>query len=361
MFGIFKSIHDRAVTAFITNLLAPLGKVPGAVFRDPYCLGFLQIVGMHVAAKTSKGSTPEVAAAIFEETLKKIAPTHAEEAGLLLSIIRSETSPSNEAYLRGKKDGDTFMGYELYGLASREDSEAALECFSNQVRRIASPPDLPPKPTTKPKHATPSSNSETKAGSPIANTGKWQVAGSGHEFTISRTYSLPDLSSAETTATLKIICTIKSSPEVNWVCSDLRFNFKPLRLPHERPIVLGLFTDEPKGALVEVRALPVPKDNRDALLDVVMLVHSDDVTKLLRALLSGKELTFVLMNATAPDEKPFVKAPPEFLARLSLPNDQEFKKLYDEACEQVAHCQDATRARQLGEGWYRRRSPGRDA
>jgi hypothetical protein len=195
----------------------------------------------------------------------------------------------------------------------------------------------------------------------MVNTGKWQVAGGGHEFTISRTYSLFGPSSAETTTTLKIICTIKSSPEVNWVCSDLRFNFKPFRLPHERPIVLGLFTEEPKGALVEVQALPVPEDSRDALLDVVMLVHHDDVTKLLRALSSGNELTFVLMNPAAPNEKSFVKDAPEFLARLSLPNDQEFKNLYDETCEQVAHCQDATRARQLGEGWYRRRTPGRDA
>jgi hypothetical protein len=37
--------------------------------------------------------------------------------------------------------------------------------------------------------------------------------------------------------------------------------------------VLGLFTDEPKGALVEVEAIPVPEESRNTMFDVVMLVH----------------------------------------------------------------------------------------
>ncbi len=182
----------------------------------------------------------------------------------------------------------------------------------------------------------------------------WKVNGSGHEYTLSRTYSSPGKA-------VEIICTVKSSPEVNFVVSDLRFQFKPLRLRQNGSLVLGLFTDEPKGALVEVEAIPVPEEGRNTMLDVVMLVHRDDAHKLLRALASGDDLNFALMNPAPPEEKPFLSNPLECLARFVLANDDAFKELYEETVEKVSVCQDATRARQLGERWYRRRTPGRDA
>ena len=180
---------------------------------------------------------------------------------------------------------------------------------------------------------------------------EWQVEGSGHEYTLTRTYS-----SAE--ATVRIICTVKSSPEVNFVVTDLRFQFKPLALKQDGPLVLGLFTDEPKGALVEVEALSVSAENRSRLLDVVMLAHRDDTHKLLRALASGDHLHFMIVNAAPPEEEPIVGDPLDCLARFVLENDSEFKDLYDGTVEKVAVCQDATRERQLNENWYRRRSPG---
>jgi hypothetical protein len=125
--------------------------------------------------------------------------------------------------------------------------------------------------------------------------------------------------------------------------------------------VLGLFTDEPKGALVEVEAIPVPPEGRTTLLDVVMLVHPDDTYKLLRALASGDDLHFSLMEPAPPEEEPFLDDPLDCLARFVLANDGEFKDLYDETIENVAECQDATRERQLSENWYRRRTPGRNA
>jgi hypothetical protein len=573
MFGILRSKRARAVEAvadFFARLFQRHGKVPVGTLRDPYCLGFLQSVGVHVASQSlDKGSGTE-AKAVFEEALQQFAPSHAEEAAELLLFLLAD-----EFYLRGKRDGDLYMGWMLLQLAPERDGEAALERFFDRVRQLDSapnprsvqPPPRKAKPAAPPSRpapmppvarngvggsvgrhdwvvedktpgfdhpakeelsrnydffglrppettatlrivctleaslvndgetvildrrlrfylrpfrllheaefimrlspsdgtsggefdvivgpvvgdndtaliakygdrndvancvaaimsgkdlvfmlrdekeslvnfvlpndgefkrlydetyerlkkrevvnetqrykalhqdkgrnntqpSAPSPPAETKAKPPVVNAGKWQLAGSGQEFTLHRTYSWSAPSSAETTAALKIICTIRSSPEANWVFSDLHFNFKPFRIAHERSIVLGLFTDEPKGALVEVKALPVPEDSRDALLDVVMLAHRDDVTKLLRALSSGKGLTFALMNPAPPDEKPFLKDAPELLARFALPNDPEFKELYDEACEQVANWQDATRERQLEEGWYRRRTPGRDA
>jgi hypothetical protein len=154
---------------------------------------------------------------------------------------------------------------------------------------------------------------------------------------------------------------VKSSPEVNFVVSDLRFNFKPLRLEHMGSLVLGLFTDEPRGALVEVEAISVPEEGRNTLLDVVMLVHREDTHKLLRALTSGDDLHFALMKPTPPEEEPFLADPLKCLARFVLAKDDAFKHLYEETVEKVSVCQDATRARQLSERWYRRRTPGRNA
>jgi hypothetical protein len=141
--------------------------------------------------------------------------------------------------------------------------------------------------------------------------------------------------------------------------ADLRF--RPLRLEQEGSLVLGLFTHEPKGALVEVEAIPVAEESQNTMLDVVMLVHREDAHKLLRALASGDDLHCALMNPAPSEEKPFLSDPLECLARFVLTNDDVFKGIYEETVEKVSVCQDATRAGQLGEGWYRRRTPGRDA
>jgi hypothetical protein len=52
--------------------------------------------------------------AVFEEALKLFAsysPGVGEVADVL-PFIRSDTSPHNEAYVRGRKDGDLYMGWE---------------------------------------------------------------------------------------------------------------------------------------------------------------------------------------------------------------------------------------------------------
>jgi len=82
--------------------------------------------------------------------------------------------------------------------------------------------------------------------------------------------------------------------------------------------MLGLFTDEPKGALVEVEAIPVPEESRNTMFDVVMLVHREDAHKLLRALASGDDLHFALMNPAPPEEEPFLSDPLQCLAKTSF-------------------------------------------
>ena len=126
-------------------------------------------------------------------------------------------------------------------------------------------------------------------------------------------------------------------------------------------LVLGLFTDEPKGALVEVETVSVPEDFPDAEFDMMMNVHREDVHKLLRALSSGDDLHLALMKPAPPEEEPFLDEPLDCLVRFELANDSAFKELYEETVEKVSVCQDATHARQLGENWYRRRTPGLNA
>jgi hypothetical protein len=118
---------------------------------------------------------------------------------------------------------------------------------------------------------------------------------------------------------------------------------------------MGLFpVDQTTGGYVEVLALPTDGP-RDLLLDAVLCVHGGDVHKCLRAILSGKELMFTLMAPAKPDADSFVQLPPKSALSFRLPNDLGFKQRYDEICGQIEQSQDATRARHLREGWYRRR------
>jgi hypothetical protein len=121
-------------------MMAPIGKPPGFVLRDPYCIGFVEIVGTRVATNALKGLTSEQAVAAFEDALKRIAPVYASETTEQLPFLQSANSRSSEAYFQGKKDGETFTKYKLLNLASQADGEAALERFYDRVRHILSPP-----------------------------------------------------------------------------------------------------------------------------------------------------------------------------------------------------------------------------
>jgi hypothetical protein len=140
MFAFFKSSYGRAVDAsaeVIALMTTPLGeRIPEAVLRDPYCIGFLQMVGMHVAARSVD---PRKASAAFADALKVIAPACASGVVELLSRIGVATSPQCLDYLRGKKDGDLYMGYELLRLAPQQDGEGALRRFFERAQRAGAP------------------------------------------------------------------------------------------------------------------------------------------------------------------------------------------------------------------------------
>jgi hypothetical protein len=151
MFGIFKSRYDKAADAaasWIVDMLRPFGQLHPRVLQDSYCLGFLQIVGIHAASKPlGQGAGMQAAALAFEDAMKQFAPRHHQEAAEMLSFIKSENSPQNGAYLAGRKDGDTFMGWKLLGLAPESHGAAALERFFERARELDRAPPTPPPPT----------------------------------------------------------------------------------------------------------------------------------------------------------------------------------------------------------------------
>jgi hypothetical protein len=87
--------------------------------------------------------------------------------------------------------------------------------------------------------------------------------------------------------------------------------------------VMRLYTtDRSQGGTFDVLAAPVEGDADTAL--IAKYSGKDDVTKCLNAMMSGKEMTFMLA-----DQK-------ETLVDFLLPSDQAFKGLYDETCTRLA-------------------------
>jgi hypothetical protein len=154
---------------------------------------------------------------------------------------------------------------------------------------------------------------------------KWRVKPGIGE--LSRTYYFSGLHAPDPTATLKLDCRLKRSVG-GFINSIFTLYVRPFRLLHETPLVMGLVTtDQSKGGIVQVRAYPVEGDRDTALLAVE---GTQDVQDFLSAISSGKELFFMLGDQT----RPFVKFP--------LPNDGEFRRLYNETYARMARAQDAS-------------------
>ena len=191
---------------------------------------------------------------------------------------------------------------------------------------------------------------------------EWQVRKGGITFThlLSRTYYFSGLPQPDTTAVVKINCTLDSSRDIQRVTCNLRFLFRPFQIPEETYLILGLFTEDLKGGFVEAEAFPLENKLEEGDKFISLTMHDDDLAKCVRVLTAGKDMTFMLMTPTPPDRRPFIEMPPKPLVKLPLPNDLQFKRLYDQSYEEIEITQDATRARHLREGWYRRRTPGVD-
>jgi len=241
-----------------------------------------------------------------------------------------------------------FMGWKLLSLAPESYGRAALARFcerAQEVERAAHAPVSPQNWGASPRQPQ------------VPAAGAWEVTGSGHYFEISRRYIWPHQPMPGRAAELQIICNVESSKEVNAVVSRLRFRFRPINVT-VASLVLGLFTKQPKGALVEVEAMMFSKEPGGLDDEAALIPHAEDMPKLLRALTASQPLEFLLAVPMPPEREPYLGDKAQFLAGTTLDNDQQFKTLYETAIENVWVCQDATRVRQLAEGWYRRRTPG---
>jgi uncharacterized protein len=197
---------------------------------------------------------------------------------------------------------------------------------------------------------------------------KWQVSrevgpplisdafgGDRSGIELSRIYNFSGLQGGpDTTATLKLECRLESGFVGFGINSSLFLFFRPFLLANEKSLLMGLFTsDQSKAEMYEVCASPVEGARDTVLLAVGLGAHGkEDVQKCVAAISSGKEMFFMLGDvpdrSKAGDEQtgPFVKLP--------LPNDGEFKQLYNDTYERLmCAAQDATRDTSFLERWQR--------
>jgi hypothetical protein len=272
------------------------------------------------------------AKAVFEEALKQFAPKQASEAAEILPFLRAD-----ESYLRGKKDCDLYMGWKVLNLAPQRDGEAALERLFDRMRYINSPPETQVAPPVSPKATAvappaPEARIIRKGAGGSVSCYEWIVENKTTGFDdpakeeLSRTYSFSSMRSPETTATLRIVCSLAASLVNNGEAVSLdrrlRFYLRPFRLPHEADFIMRFSTsDGTQGGEFDVVAGPVENDSDTAL--IAKYGGRSDVASCVAAIMSGKDMVFKLR-----DEQ-------ESLVNFGLPNDREFKRLYDETCKRL--------------------------
>jgi hypothetical protein len=118
---------------------------------------------------------------------------------------------------------------------------------------------------------------------------------------------------------------------------------------------MGLFTEEGRGGLVEVKALHADEEWRQGVFDTVMHVHEDDVPRCVDAMRAGKPFNFLLAPSLPPPNPSNISTETKWIVGFELPNDGMFNALYKVGYEHVEASHNATWARHLSEGWYRRR------
>jgi hypothetical protein len=100
---------------------------------------------------------------------------------------------------------------------------------------------------------------------------------------------------------------------------QLRFYLHPFRLPHDAAFVMGLSTvDLSRGGEFDVVASAVDRD----ISVFTKFGGRNDIRTCLDVLMCGADMIFTVSDET------------ESLVKFRLPNDGEFKRLVDEACEQ---------------------------
>lgn len=311
MFGIFKSKHERAVDAaaqWLVDMLKPLGQMHRRVLQDSYCLGFLQIVGIHAASKPlGQGAGMNAGALAFEDAMKQIAPRYGDEAAEMLSFIKSENSPQNGAYLSGRKDGDLYMGWKLLGLAPQSHGAAALERFFERAReldRAASAPPPPPWPAPELKRRRPSAPPPITPAPPAppgrvrVDWGDWTIVGSD----LVRQYDFQNLPFAE-----RLMLQVRLTVEMGSFGFPHTHTHMVMQPPvsQEREITRIIIVDSEDGSVevgpLQVTIALVPGDAS------MIWFFGDTGKKLLTVLWSMKRIRFLLLE---PDEKTIQMALP---------------------------------------------------
>jgi hypothetical protein len=144
----------------------------------------------------------------------------------------------------------------------------------------------------------------------------------------SRAYEFSELPPPDSTATVRIECTIESAglragSDGNSGLSlkrSVRFYVRPFRLANEAEFVLRLMTvDGSEGGDFDVLANPVDGDTAV----FAKFGGRNDTATVLRTLMAGRDLIFELLQ----DEDSLVK--------LSLQNDGTFKQLWDESANRL--------------------------
>jgi hypothetical protein len=325
MFGLFKSRQDEGVAKFIIELLAPL-KLPSATFSDPYCLGFLEIVGVHVADLNKKGTSFADAASIFRKALDKITPLYADDANLALAIAKTETSPNHEAYLRGRKDGDAFMAARLHHILSDEKGQDLLNRFIERARGVST--DI----------ATVLLEDKPKK-SQVLPTGGWRL----EKDAVIRDYEFPGAPTSDTTTTLKVTCWVTRYANGK-LATTIDFVLKPYLylMPDGQsfpdhlvtpPFTVCLFAagsgagteDDPimRGGFYTVIACSRESEPDEVFLRLDVWRENASAVNVIA---TGEKLTFSIHQP---------KADPPIRLKLELANDRQFVNLYRQICSNV--------------------------
>jgi hypothetical protein len=324
MFGIFKSKWTRAVensADFIANMFdLYCGRIPASALRDPYCIGFFQMVGVHVASQSlgNVGSMEKPARA-FEECLQLCAPRQTAEIAALLRSLRVEGSPNSGAFLSGRKDGDLYIGWRLFNLAPQRVGQAALRRFLDRLEVLEAPQPQP----------EPVGRKRRERGS---DRGRWQLEGKK----VFRSYTFADVPTPGTTTSFRI--TVPADRTLSGlIYASIEFRLSPYRymwpdrLPLgeggeivESPWAVGLVADAPgagteESPLIQGGMFDVWACEEDSETVMLGMERIPDVRRCAQAISTGTELTFTLHDEANLAVK----------LRLTLPNDQDFARLFN--------------------------------
>jgi hypothetical protein len=154
-------------------------------------------------------------------------------------------------------------------------------------------------------------------------TGESSVDGPRPSEMLIRTYLLSGLAPPQETSILTIGCKLECEAFEDipkFVSCRLNFFLRPFSVPRDTLFVMGCYTvDQSRGGEFDVVASPVDDDTSV----FGKFGGRNDMRTCLDVLLAGNDLLFTISNET------------KSLVNFRVPNDEEFKRAYDEACSRL--------------------------